>query len=248
MQYSQVSTCVGVSFQQRCRPSSCIRTEYKYLSILISFHIQSECRKKTGKKNCDSFCSLWLWLLLAIMKRCTKWCALQLYCTSLIYLHLKSKVTENIFNHQEWHQNTKTFTSYKTFTVGTSLIKGHVSSGIQEDRNGSKKKTFNEDLQILQSKQLPQNELAKKILFWHVANFCWIFLSKVWMSENGIKNGTKTLKPLFLIKHLPLLKKLKPVKNGQIWLVAVWYRFFIRQPKSKWTSHDLILIEAICPH
>ena len=33
----------------------------------------------------------------------------------------KSKVTENIFNLQEWHQNTKTFISYKTFTVGKKL-------------------------------------------------------------------------------------------------------------------------------
>ena len=32
-------------------------------------------------------------------------------------MHSKSKVTENIFNLQERHQNTKTFISYKTFTV-----------------------------------------------------------------------------------------------------------------------------------
>ena len=45
------------------------------------------------------------------------------------------------------------------------------------------------------------------------------------------KNGTKTPKPLFLIKHLPLgKKKLNPGKNNQIWLVVVWYRFFIRWP------------------
>ena len=38
-----------------------------------------------------------------------------------IYIHSKSKVTENIFNLQEWHQNTKIFISYKTFTVGKKL-------------------------------------------------------------------------------------------------------------------------------
>ena len=54
------------------------------------------------------------------MKRCAERCALQLHCTSLIYIyiHPKSKVTENIFNLQEWHHNTKTIISYKTFTVG----------------------------------------------------------------------------------------------------------------------------------
>ena len=65
------------------------------------------------KKICGSFRSLWLCLLIASMQRCTEQCALQLYCTSLIYVHSKSKVTENIFNLQEWHQNTKTFISYK---------------------------------------------------------------------------------------------------------------------------------------
>ena len=38
-----------------------------------------------------------------------------------IYIHSKSKVTENIFNLQEWHQNTKTFISYKTLTAGKKL-------------------------------------------------------------------------------------------------------------------------------
>ena len=38
--------------------------------------------------------------------------------TSLIYVHSKSKLIENIYNLQEWHQNTKFFISYKTFTVG----------------------------------------------------------------------------------------------------------------------------------
>ena len=73
------------------------------------------------KKICGSFRSLWLCLLITSMQRCTEQCALQLYCTSLIYVHSKSKVTENIFNLQEWHQNTKTFISYKTFTVGKKL-------------------------------------------------------------------------------------------------------------------------------
>ena len=35
------------------------------------------------KIRCDCFCSLWLWLLLAIIKRCTERCELQLICTSL---------------------------------------------------------------------------------------------------------------------------------------------------------------------
>ena len=34
------------------------------------------------------------------------------------------------------------------------------------------------------------------------------------------KNGTKTPKPLFLIKHSLLEKKLKPAKNNQIRLVV----------------------------
>ena len=63
-------------------------------------------RVVTLKKNCGNFLSLWLWLLIAIMKRCAEPCALQLYCTSLIYVHSKSKVTENIFNLLEWLQNT----------------------------------------------------------------------------------------------------------------------------------------------
>ena len=70
------------------------------------------------KKICGSFRPLWLCLLIASMQRCTEQCALQLYCTSLIYVHSKSKVTENIFNLQEWHQDTKIFISYKTFTDG----------------------------------------------------------------------------------------------------------------------------------
>ena len=45
-------------------------------------------------------------------------CALELYCTSLIYVHSKSKVTENIYNVQEWYQNTKTTISHETFTIG----------------------------------------------------------------------------------------------------------------------------------
>ena len=44
------------------------------------------------------------------------------------------------------------------------------------------------------------------------------------------KNGTKTPKPFFLIKHSLLEKKLKPATNDQIWLVVTWYRFFIRWP------------------
>ena len=75
------------------------------------------------EKKCGSFCSLWLWQLIAIMKRCSEWCTLQFYCSSLIYVHSKSKVTENIFNLQEWHQNTKTFISYKTFAVGKKKLK-----------------------------------------------------------------------------------------------------------------------------
>ena len=56
------------------------------------------------------------------MKRCTEQYTLQLYCTSLIYVHSKSKVTENIFNFQEWYQNTKTFISHKTFTIGKKKL------------------------------------------------------------------------------------------------------------------------------
>ena len=42
--------------------------------------------------------------------------------------------------------------------------------------------------------------------------------------------GTKTPKPLFLIKHSLLEIRLKPANNDQIWLVVNWYRFFIRRP------------------
>ena len=62
-------------------------------------------RVATLKKNCDSYRSLWLWLLIAIMERFAEPCALQLHCTSLIYVHSKSKVTEKIFNLLEWLQN-----------------------------------------------------------------------------------------------------------------------------------------------
>ena len=79
----------------------------------------------TLEKNCGSFRSLWLWRLIAIMKRCAKTCTLQLYSTSLIYVHSKSKVTENICNLLEWLQNMRnckslfkqTFISFKTFTA-----------------------------------------------------------------------------------------------------------------------------------
>ena len=86
--------------------------------IRVSYCIQFWCGKKFWKKNCGSFRSLWLWLLIAIMKISTEWCALQLYWTSLIHVHSKSRVTENIFNLQEWHQNTNNSISYKTFTDG----------------------------------------------------------------------------------------------------------------------------------
>ena len=84
---------------------------YQYLSV-FSLNVG-----KKMKKNCGFFCFLWLWLLITIMKRCVEQCALELYCTSLLYVHSKSKVTENIFNLQEWHQNTISFISYKTFTI-----------------------------------------------------------------------------------------------------------------------------------
>ena len=61
----------------------------------------------TLKRKYGFFRSLWLWLLIAIMKRCAEPCALQLHCTSLICLHSKSEVTENIFNFLEWLQNAK---------------------------------------------------------------------------------------------------------------------------------------------
>ena len=78
---------------------------------------------QTLKKNCGSFHSLWLWLLIAIMKRCAEPSALQLHCTSLIYVNSNSKVTENIFNFLEWLQNTQNckslskqnFIFFKTF-------------------------------------------------------------------------------------------------------------------------------------
>ena len=89
-------------FLTKLQAISRIRTEYKYLSVLVSFRIQSECGEKIEKKNYGSFCSLWLYLLISIMKRYTERCALQLYCTSLIYMNSKSKVTENIFNLQGW--------------------------------------------------------------------------------------------------------------------------------------------------
>ena len=57
------------------------------------------------------------------MKRCAERRALQLHCTSLIYVHSKSKVPENIFNLQEWHQNSKNFISYKTLTIGEKKLK-----------------------------------------------------------------------------------------------------------------------------
>ena len=71
-----------------------------------------------------------LWLLLFFMavaiycyyekvhRKMHLWIVLYLFN---IYIYSKSKVTENIFNLQEWHQNTKTFISYKTFTVGKKL-------------------------------------------------------------------------------------------------------------------------------
>ena len=55
--------------------------------IRVSLCIQSKCGKTIEKKNCGYFHSLWLWLLTAITKRCAERCALQLYCTSLIYIY-----------------------------------------------------------------------------------------------------------------------------------------------------------------
>ena len=44
-------------------------------------------------------------------------------CIVPLYVHSKSKVTENIFNFQERHQNTKTFISYKTFSDRKKKLK-----------------------------------------------------------------------------------------------------------------------------
>ena len=71
-------TSVSESLLTKLQAISRIWTEYEYLSVLVSFRIQSECGKKTEKKNCGSFRSLWLQLLISIMKRCTEQCALQL--------------------------------------------------------------------------------------------------------------------------------------------------------------------------
>ena len=61
----------------------------------ITLHSNWIWEKKIEKiENCGSFSFLWLWLLIAIMKRCSEQCALQLYCTSLMYIHSKSKVTK----------------------------------------------------------------------------------------------------------------------------------------------------------
>ena len=70
-----------------------------------------------------------LWLLsffMAVASYCYYEKVCRTMCTTItlylfniyIYIHPKSKVTENIFNLQEWHHNTKTIISYKTFTVG----------------------------------------------------------------------------------------------------------------------------------
>ena len=82
------NTSVGVSFQQSCRPSSHIRTEYESLSVYIQFKCGEKIEKK---KKCGYFRSLWLWLLTAIMKKCAERCALQLYCTSSIYIYIQNK-------------------------------------------------------------------------------------------------------------------------------------------------------------
>ena len=95
-------------------------SDWKWVSLYIRISPYSVwMREKNWKKNCGTICSLWLWLVIAIVKECAERCRLQWYCTSVMNVHSKSKVTENISNLQEWHQNTKTFISYKTFTVET---------------------------------------------------------------------------------------------------------------------------------
>ena len=92
--------------------------------IWVSLHIQSKCRKKLKKKKkiVATFVLYGCGYLLLLQKDAQNNahynCIVPLY---YIYIHSKSKVTENIFNLQEWHQNTKIFISYKTFTVGKKL-------------------------------------------------------------------------------------------------------------------------------
>ena len=59
-----------------------------------------------------------MWLLLFFMVVATDCYYENVYRISSTFVPSKSKATENIFNLQEWHQNTKTFISYKTFTIG----------------------------------------------------------------------------------------------------------------------------------
>ena len=45
-----------------------------------------------------------------------------------------------------------------------------------------------------------KNKLARS-LFWHVTNFCWIFLSKVWMSEVYFSKIVTCFQPLTIFKN-----------------------------------------------
>ena len=59
----------------------------------------------------------------------------------------------------------------------------HVSSEIQENRNGQKKYFLTKTYKCYKADNFPwKNELAKS-LSWHETNFCQVFISKILISE-----------------------------------------------------------------
>ena len=87
-------------FSQSCRPFSCIRTEYEYLSVSVSLCIQSECGKRpaTLSKRASNT-SFFLWILLNSQEHLFwRTSANRCSCGLLDALHHK----QFVFHSQKW--------------------------------------------------------------------------------------------------------------------------------------------------
>ena len=105
----------------------CLVHEFSLLTILFMVTEQLYWRKVF----CGYLRLLWLWLLIAIMKRCAEWCALQLYLTSFSNTHSAYCVKSDFFsefeqiinNLQIWSHVLRNFKT-KTFWLDTENLWG----------------------------------------------------------------------------------------------------------------------------
>ena len=85
----------------------------------------------------------------------------------------------------------------KEFEIAILVILEHVSSEIHENRNLQKKELLTKTYKCYKASIfLWNNELAKS-LFWHETDFCWVFLSKVWILELYLESSRSSLMGFF---------------------------------------------------